>query len=80
MSASEPQKAAGYFRVGRVRSVLNGNVNRALMRAYKRSEAADDATLAKTFVSIPPLESMLRLPQQSSIAEEGRARRASPSA
>jgi hypothetical protein len=46
-----------------VGSVLNGNVNRALMRAYKRSENADDATLSNTFVSIPPLESMLRSPQ-----------------
>lgn len=50
-----------------VNSVLNGNVNRALMRAYKRSENADDATLAKTFVSIPPLESMLRSPQHQVI-------------
>ena len=46
-----------------MQSALNGNVNLALMRAYKRSDDADDATLAKTFVSIPPLESMLRSPQ-----------------
>ena len=44
-------------------SALNGNVNLALMQAHTRSENADDATLAKTFVSIPPLEAMLRSPQ-----------------
>lgn len=38
-----------------MQSALNRNVNRALMRAYKRSENADDATLANTFVSIPRL-------------------------
>lgn len=46
-----------------MQSMLNRNVNHALMRAYKRSENADDATLTNTFVSIPPLESMLRSPQ-----------------
>ena len=46
-----------------MRTEMNGNVNRALMRAYRRAEDADDDTLAKTFVSIPPLESMLRSPQ-----------------
>ncbi|GAT04185.1 ORC-CDC6 family AAA ATPase [Mycolicibacterium fortuitum] len=46
-----------------MRTEMNGNANRALMRAYKRSEDADDETLAKTFVSISPLESMLRSPQ-----------------
>jgi hypothetical protein len=33
------------------------------MRAYRRSEDADDETLAKTFVSIPSLVSMLSSPQ-----------------
>lgn len=46
---------------------MNTSVNRALMRAYKRSENADDATLAKTFVTIPPLEAMLRSPQHQII-------------
>jgi hypothetical protein len=48
---------------GNLPSALNGSVNLALMQAHTRSENADDATLAKTFVSIPPLESMLRSPQ-----------------
>jgi hypothetical protein len=55
--------AQPHSRGGSLRSEMNGNVNRALMRAFKRSEDADDETLAKTFVSIPPLESMLRSPQ-----------------
>lgn len=46
-----------------MRTEMNGNVNRALMRVYKRSEDADDEALARTFVSIPPLEAMLRSPQ-----------------
>jgi hypothetical protein len=50
-----------------VRTEMNRNVNHALMRSYRRSEDADDDTLAKTFVSIPPLESMLRSPQHQII-------------
>ncbi|SKU75255.1 Uncharacterised protein [Mycobacteroides abscessus subsp. bolletii] len=46
-----------------MQSALNGAVNNALMRAYTRSEKADEATLTKTFVSILALESMLRTPQ-----------------
>jgi hypothetical protein len=41
-----------------MRTEMNGNVNRALMRAYRRSEDADDDTVDKTFVSIPPLPTL----------------------
>ncbi|WP_420873717.1 ORC-CDC6 family AAA ATPase [Mycobacterium montefiorense] len=37
------------------------------MRAYRRSEGADDETLSKTFVSTPPLEAMLCSPQHQSV-------------
>jgi hypothetical protein len=46
-----------------VHSILNREVNNAFLRAYKRSEGADDAALTDTYVSIPSLESMLRTPQ-----------------
>ncbi|WP_457852189.1 ORC-CDC6 family AAA ATPase [Mycobacterium montefiorense] len=37
------------------------------MRAYRRFEDADDETLSKTFVNIPPLEAMLRSRQHQSV-------------
>jgi hypothetical protein len=46
-----------------VHSMLNREVNNAFLRAYKRSESADDAALTDTYVSIPSLDSMLRTPQ-----------------